>query len=85
MVFGTEHSQTAILYNNIGSAHDNLGNYDKAPEYFGKSLDSFKCTLGKYHKNTIITQKNIDFYQIADGRLNGTICNLTKGSKTRYE
>lgn len=51
-------AQTALLFHNLGTAQKNLGNFPKALEYFGKSLDI--NTAGK-----LIESAAADYYMIA--------------------
>ena len=38
-LYGSEHPQVATIYNNLGLAHEELGDSKKALVYFEKSLD----------------------------------------------
>ena len=49
----------ASVLHNIGYAYDDMGDYDKALEYYGKALEIFESKLGKDHPYTATTYNNI--------------------------
>ncbi len=51
--------KTADTYNTIGRVYDNLGNYEKALEFYNKSLDINLKTIGEIHSETATTYNNI--------------------------
>ncbi len=58
-ILGTNHSDTASSYNNIGGVYNNQGSYDKALEYLEKALEIRKKTLGIDHPDTADLYNNI--------------------------
>ncbi|MBQ2303223.1 MAG: tetratricopeptide repeat protein [Bacteroidales bacterium] len=50
---------TAGAYNNIGIVYDNLGDYDKALEYYFKALEIKKAVLGENNADTAGSYNNI--------------------------
>ena len=59
---GTEHPDTVITYNNIGSVYwkrGRQGDYDKALEYYFKALAIREKVLGTEHPDTATTYNNI--------------------------
>ena len=59
-VLGLQHPDTAYSYNNIGSVYDNIGDYNKALEYYYKALKICEKILGKDHPNTKVVSENIE-------------------------
>lgn len=57
----------ARLYHVIGSSYDNLGDYDKALDCYGKSLKIKESMLGKDHPETTTTYNNIATVHYAKG------------------
>ena len=49
----------ARLYHRIGWSYDDLGDYNKALEYYGKALEIRESKLGKDHPDTAATYNNI--------------------------
>ncbi|MDR1002410.1 MAG: toll/interleukin-1 receptor domain-containing protein [Oscillospiraceae bacterium] len=58
-VFGTEHPDTAITYNNIAEVYRRKGDYDKALKWDNKALAIREKVLGTEHPDTAITYNNI--------------------------
>ena len=58
-VLGKDHPDTAVSYNNIGSAYSNMGNYPKALEFHTKALNINEKFLGKDHPDTAVSYNNI--------------------------
>ncbi|MCB4762761.1 MAG: tetratricopeptide repeat protein [Sulfurovum sp.] len=56
---GENHPFTATSYNNIGSAWDSKGEYDKAMKYHEKALKIRLATLGENHPLTATSYNNI--------------------------
>ena len=54
-----EQPLVAQLYNNIAANSAKLGNYNKALEYFDKSLAIWKRILGENHPDVAIVYINI--------------------------
>ena len=50
--YGEDHPNVAVYRNNLGSAWDALGEYDKAIEYYELALVTFEKVLGKDHPYT---------------------------------
>ena len=59
-VFGENHPNVATDYNNLGAAWNAKGQYDKAIEYYQKTLKIFIKYLGENHPNTKTVKKNIE-------------------------
>lgn len=51
--------QMATLFHSLGYCFDNMGDYDKALEYYGKALEIRESKLGKDHPSTAMTYNNI--------------------------
>jgi nephrocystin-3 len=49
---GDKHPHVAIIYNNIGTACDSLGQHERAIEYHEKALPIFTDTLGEAQRHT---------------------------------
>jgi tetratricopeptide (TPR) repeat protein len=65
-LYGTEHSDTATSYNNIGLVYCAQGDYPKALESYFKALAIKEKVLGKEHPSTAYSYNNIGatlFYQ----------------------
>jgi tetratricopeptide (TPR) repeat protein len=58
-VLGTDHSDTATSYNNIGSTYNSMQNYPKAIEYYLKTLAILERVLGTDHPSTATSCNNI--------------------------
>jgi tetratricopeptide (TPR) repeat protein len=58
-IYGFEHTNTAISYNNIGSIYYHQGQLSKALEFHLKALSVYERELGIEHPNTIKTYINI--------------------------
>lgn len=54
-----QNDTTADAYNNIGIVYQNLGDYDKALEYYFKALEITKDVLGEKHRDTAMSYNNI--------------------------
>lgn len=54
-----QNEATADAYNNIGVVYDDLGEYDKALEYYNKALEISKEVLGENHRDTAASYNNI--------------------------
>lgn len=54
-----QNETTATSYNNIGIVYANLGDYDKALEYYFKALEIYKVVLGEKHSDTASSYNNI--------------------------
>ncbi len=63
--FGAEHYNVAMLYSNIGSSYNNLGQYDKALEYRKKALELNEKILPKNSLKLATNYSNMGIsYQI---------------------
>ena len=70
-VLGTEHHDTAAIYNNIAGVYKDIGDNDTAKKYYEKALTIFEKTHGTDHPDTATTYHNIagvykalgDYYQ----------------------
>lgn len=58
-ILGTEHIDTAMSYNNVGTVYDAKGEYDKALECYEKALTIRNIALGKEHLLTAQSYHNI--------------------------
>ncbi len=58
-ILGTEHVDTAISYNNVGTLYDAKDDYVKALEYYEKALTIRKKALGEEHLLTAQSYHNI--------------------------
>ena len=58
-VYGADHPDVAISYNNIGAVYDSLGEYAKALEYYEKSLKISLSVYGSDHPDVSHTYNNI--------------------------
>jgi len=58
-ILGLEHPQTAVGYNNLGSACRGSGELAKALEWHGKALAIRKGALGAVHEHTVESLMNI--------------------------
>jgi tetratricopeptide (TPR) repeat protein len=56
---GKDHPDTATTYNNIAVVYDDMGDYDKALEYYEKAKEIYESKLGKDHPFTSTTYNNI--------------------------
>ena len=67
-ILGEEHPDTATSYNNIGNTYYNIGDYNKALEYYELSLKIRKKILGEEHPDTAVSYNNIgnSYYNIGD-------------------
>ena len=59
----------AISYNNIGSVHDNKGEYDKALEHYQKALAIQLKQLGPEHPYVARSYNNIGAVHDKQGRV----------------
>ena len=58
-LYGVDHPDTAMSYNNIGVVYDDKGDYDGALEYHFKALAIEEITLGLDHPDTATSYNNI--------------------------
>ena len=58
--FGEGHPQVAIYRNNLGSAWDAKGQYDKAIGYYELALATMKKVFGDNHPSTRTVQQNLE-------------------------
>ena len=58
--YGEEHSNIAHLYNNIGYAYSQLGDYNQALTYYNQAFSICKKVYGVKHSNTIKVRENIN-------------------------
>ena len=58
-VHGTEHSDTAAIYNNIAGVYKDICDYDTAKKYYEKALTIFEKAHGTDHHDTATTYNNI--------------------------
>ena len=63
-VLGTEHTYTAMTYNNMASVYSDQGDYEKALEYYEKALAVFKMKLGETHPYTQDTQMSVQIMEL---------------------
>jgi tetratricopeptide (TPR) repeat protein len=80
-IFGEKHPNTAVSYNNIGSAWEAKGEHDKAIEYHEKSLKIQLSTFGENHPNTAISYGNIGLAWDSKGKYNKAIGYYEKALK----
>ncbi len=66
-LYGTDHSDTATSYNNIGLVYDKQGAYAQALEYYNKALEIYKKVLGEDHPYTATSYNNIGAVYKAQG------------------
>ena len=59
-VFGDQHPNVAIDYNNLGLAYSALSDANKAIEYLEKSLEVLITIYGKDHPSTKTVNKNLN-------------------------
>ena len=58
-LYGTDSTDTATSYNNIGTVYEKQGDYDKALEYYFKALAIYVKDLGTEHPSTATSYNNI--------------------------
>ena len=58
-LYGTEHPNTANVYNNIGSVYKCQGNFPKALEYYEKAMSIREHVLGVDHPDTATSYNDI--------------------------
>ena len=58
-VYGDQHPNVAIAYNNIGGVYDSQGEYSRAIEYYEKALAIFTSVLGDDHPNTKVVAESL--------------------------
>ena len=58
-LYGKEHKNTAVSYNNIGEVYNEQGDYDKALEYHQKALLIREKVLGTEYPETATSYNNI--------------------------
>ena len=65
---GEKHVSTATSYNNIGAVYKNLGDYDKALDYYNKSLSICLEVFGDNHPYVATRYNNIGavYYNLGD-------------------
>ncbi len=61
LVLGENYPDVAISYNNIGYAYFSLGEYNKALDYYERSLKIRLAVLGENHPRTRSIIENIEF------------------------
>jgi tetratricopeptide (TPR) repeat protein len=54
----------------MASVFDRQGQYDKALEWYGRTLDGYENTLGKDHPDTLTTVHNMAFIFRSQGQYN---------------
>ena len=73
------------LYNNIGSAYDSKGNYDKAIRYYEKDLKISLEKLGENHPSVATTYNNIGSAYDSKGNYDKAIRYYEKDLKISLE
>ena len=58
-IFGENHPDVAMSYNNIGLVYDAMGDYSKALDYYEKSLRIMLSVLGENHPDVATIYNNI--------------------------
>ena len=59
-LFGEDHPNIAVEYNNIGIAYDYMGEYDKAIDFCQKALNIFLKFLPEIHPTALTIKENIE-------------------------
>lgn len=77
-LYGIEHPNTAMSYNNIGMVYYNQGNYDLALEYYQKALDIYEKIQGVEQERTATSYNNIGLVYHVKGNYNQTLEYLQK-------
>ena len=80
-----QNETTADAYNNIGVVFDNLGDYDKALEYYFKALEIRKEVLGEKHTDTASSYSNIGIVYDDLGEYNEALKFHNKALEIRKE
>ena len=73
--------QMATLFHSLGYCLDNMGDYDKALEYYGKALEIRESKLGKDHPDTATTYNNIAMVYWDKGEYDNALKYLEKTLK----
>ena len=58
-LFGENHSDVAMSYNNLGNLYDNKGNLSKAEEFYLKSLKIYENLFGENHSDVAKSYNNL--------------------------
>ena len=69
-VLGTDHPETASVYNNIALVYYEKGDYEKALEYYNMALTIHKKVFGTEHKDITHIYNNIALVYAAKGEYN---------------
>lgn len=76
--YGTEHENTATIYNNVGLVYDDQGNYSKALEYYSKALIIREKILGEGHPSIATSYNNIGAVYYSQGNYSQALVNYSK-------
>ena len=60
--YGEENQDIAYLYHDIGMLCEGLEEYEKAFEYYNKSLTLKKTIFGEYHKEVQVEYNNLGLF-----------------------
>jgi tetratricopeptide (TPR) repeat protein len=58
-ILGTEHTDTAMSYNNLGVLLQDLGRHEEALKHYGKALAIFEKVLGTEHTDTATSYNSL--------------------------
>ena len=59
---GTNHPDTAAIYNNLAGLYELKGKYEKALEYYLKALEIREKVLGTEHPDTAVSYHNLAIF-----------------------
>jgi len=67
--YGSDHSNVAMIVNNLGLVLQNLGDLEAAKEHYERAVEIFRKFLGEDHPFTVTVRNNLKVLADVQGRV----------------